>query len=301
MNVQDLGARSMYLLLLLAMAVWGINLSAVKTLTSTLDVLTVAAIRMTVATIALTLLLILRHERLPRIPGRRWLALAACAVVMVYGNQILFAAGLARTSATHGALIMSLSPLASTLLAALALREALGVRRLVGIAIGFAGVAAVILSRPGASMGGSSLGDALILASVVCFASGGIAVQRLSRSLTALQIGWCVHLLGTLLLAAHALLASTGQVAKLASASAVTWGLILYSGVLATAVAAVIWNMAIARLGAARTSLAFYWVPVFGVGFAAAFLEEPLTLWHLAGVAAVIVGARLGRAQPAAR
>lgn len=288
----------MYALLLAAMAVWGINLSAVKELTGSLDVLTVAAIRMVIAAVALTLLLILRREVFPAVLGRHSLALAGCALVMVYGNQILFAAGLARTSATHAALIMSLSPLVSTLLAALALREGLGLRRLAGIGLGFAGVALVILNRPSAAVGGgAAAGDALILASVACFASGGIAVQRLSRSLTPLQIGWSVHVVGAALLAAHALLATDGPVQQLASASPFSWGLILYSGVLATAVAALIWNLAISRLGAARTALAFYWVPIFGVGFAAAFLGEPLTFWHLAGLAGVICGARLGLAK----
>ena len=170
--------RRAYALLLGAMAIWGVNLSVVKALTGSLDVLTVAAVRMVVAALALTALLFLRRERLPVLSARALLALTGCALVMVYGNQILFSAGLARSTATNGALIMSLGPLVSALLAALVFRERLGARRLAGVAIGFAGVALVVLNRPGAQLGGGSWGDALIIASVVCFASGGIAVGR---------------------------------------------------------------------------------------------------------------------------
>jgi drug/metabolite transporter (DMT)-like permease len=64
--------------------------------------------------------------------------------------------------------------------------------------------------------------------------------------------------------------------------------------VLATALAAVVWNLSIARLGLARTAMGFYWVPIFGVGFAVGFMGEALTAWHAAGLACVIVGSRLG-------
>ncbi|NIM40236.1 MAG: EamA family transporter [Hydrogenophaga sp.] len=286
--------RRAYALLLVAMAIWGVNLSAVKALTDSLDVLTVAAVRMVVATIALTVLLFLRRECLPALRGRDLLGLTACALFMVYGNQILFASGLSRTTATNGALIMSLGPLVSALLAALVFREALGARRLAGVAIGFAGVALVILNRPGAQLGNGSLGDLLILSSLVCFSSGGIAVQKLSKAFTVLQISVVIHVIGSVLLVLHAALSPTARLADLAEASTTTWSLILYSGVLATALAALVWNLSIARLGAARTAMGFYWVPIFGVGFAVVFLGEALTVWHAVGLGSVIVGSRLG-------
>lgn len=288
--------RGAYALLLVAMAIWGVNLSVVKALTGSLDVVTVAAVRMVVAALALSGVLLLRRERFPTLRGRQLLALAGCALFMVYANQMLFASGIARSTATNAALIMALGPLLASVLAALVFREGLGLRRLAGIGIGFAGVALVILNRPGAHLAGGSFGDALIVASVLCFTSGGIAIQRLSASFTALQIGWVVHVIGAALLVVHAGLSPVDHIAALAAASATTWALILYSGVLATALASLVWNVSISRLGAARTALAFYWVPIFGVGFAAAFLGEALSGWHALGLASVIAGARLGLA-----
>ena len=55
-----------------------------------------------------------------------------------------------------------------------------------------------------------------------------------------------------------------------------------------------IWNRAIASIGVARTAVFLYWVPVFGVLFAAMLLDERLTTWHLVGFAAVMGGTFLG-------
>lgn len=59
-----------------------------------------------------------------------------------------------------------------------------------------------------------------------------------------------------------------------------------------------VWNRAIATIGVARTAVFLYWVPIFGVLFAAVLLGEHLTLWHLGGFAAVMAGTYLGTHQP---
>lgn len=280
-------------ILICAMAVWGINLSAVKALTSSLDVHVVASIRMAVA--ALTLTVLLRPSRgLKLVLSPAKLAgLVVCSVLMVYANQLLFAAGLARTSATNAALVMALGPLVSSAIAAALLKEHIGARRLVGISIGLAGVGAVVLNRHGAVVSGGGIGDLLLLASVVCFAAGGVLVQRLSAGLSALEISWVVHVVGASMLTVHTLLGAPAAFDPLLSATVSTWSLICFSGVGATALAAIAWNQAIAKIGLARTSMAFYWVPIFGLAFAVLALGEDLSVWHVVGLVCVIGGSRL--------
>jgi drug/metabolite transporter (DMT)-like permease len=60
-----------------------------------------------------------------------------------------------------------------------------------------------------------------------------------------------------------------------------------------------LWNRAISTIGLARTAVFIYWVPIFGVLFAALLLGEALTLWHLAGFVAVVGGTYLGTRQAA--
>lgn len=280
--------------LILAMAVWGLNVSAVKALTQYFDPMPLAAVRMVTACLALCAILLWRRCRLPPLDARQRIGLLACAVLMVYANQILFAEGLLRSTATNGALIMALSPLVSALLAALVFGERLAPSRIAGVAIGFGGVAAVVLSHPGAHLSSAGLGDLLLVTAVVSFAAGGVVMQRLARDINPLPVSWAIYMVGTLLLVLHTLWADAPGTAPRAQAGAWAWTLVLFSGVLATAVGNLAWNGAIARIGVARTAVFLYWVPVFGVLFAALLLGERLTGWHALGFAAVMTGTWLG-------
>lgn len=276
-------------------------MAAVKALTRWFDPLLLASVRMVVATIALTAILVANRRGLRVISGRAWAALAVCGFLMVYLNQILFVTGLGRSTATNGALIMALSPLISALLAATAFGERLTPRRIVGVALGLLGVVLVILSHPGAALSPASLGDLMLAAGVVSFAAGGAIVQRLARTIDALTISWAIYAIGTVLLVAHRGLNGASISPDLMFPSWSAWGLVLFSGVLATAVSNLVWNRAIARIGVARTSVFLYWVPVFGVAFAGLFLGERLTGWHFAGFLAVIGGTYLGTNRATAR
>lgn len=300
--MQDSQSKSLAIrgALIAAMAIWGLNLAAVKVLTRFFDPATLAAVRMGVACVALTGLVLCKRCVFPRFSARHFAGVLVCGVLMVHLNQILFAEGLLRSSATNGALIMALSPLVSALLAACAFGERLTLPRMCGVVLGFAGVAAVVLSHPGAGLSGAGVGDLMLVGAVVSFASGGAIVQRLARQYHPLAISWSIYMVGTVLLIGQAML--TGGVVSGPSLAPGwwPWTLVLFSGVMATAVSNLIWNGAIARMGVARTAVFLYWVPVFGVLFATLFLGERLTPWHLLGFSAVMGGTYLGSRGPAA-
>ncbi|MDM0085400.1 DMT family transporter [Variovorax sp. J31P179] len=282
-----------------AMAVWGLNVTAVKLLTQSFDSALLAAVRMVVAVAVLTVILFWKHRAFAALTMKQVCALLLCGALMVYMNQLLFSEGLLRSTATNGALIMALSPLVSALLAALLFRDKLTPKRMAGVALGLGGVAAVVLSHPGAGLSRASTGDFMLVAAVISFASGGALVQRLARRLDPLVISWAVHLVGTGMLLAQVV----GRDNALDMAALFPgwwqWALILFSGVFATAIASIVWNRAIATIGVARTAVFLYWVPVFGVLFAAMLLGERLTLWHLAGFIAVVAGTYLGTGRQA--
>src|SRR5690606_8185848 len=70
--------------LLVSMAIWGLNVTIVKQLTTGLDATTIAMLRMLVASTTLATIWVLRRPALGRLDRRQWLALAACAFLMVY-------------------------------------------------------------------------------------------------------------------------------------------------------------------------------------------------------------------------
>lgn len=298
MSIREESSTAIQSTLIAAMAIWGLNVTAVKVLTGLFDPITLAALRMLVACVALSVVVAWSRGGLLAVSLRQGIAIVVCAFFMVYLNQILFAEGLSRSTATNGALIMALSPLVSALLAAVAFRERLTVVRLAGVALGFAGVAAVVLSHPGAGLSSAGIGDLMLVAAVVSFAAGGAIVQRLARRMHTLLISWAIYGVGTSMLVLHAALKMPVLDMNTLFPGWRPWAFILFSGVLATAVSNLLWNRAIARIGVARTAVFLYWVPVFGVLFAALLLGEQLTFWHLVGFLAVMGGTYLGTQQP---
>lgn len=280
------------LVLTAAMALWGLNIPAVRVLAGRFDFATLAAVRMFFTCCVFAVLALRASGRLPGIERRHWPLLLACSALMVYGNQVFFTSGMARTSATNSALIVALGPLVSSLLAAIAFRERLALPRLAGIALGLAGVAGVILHRPGAGVGAAGIGDLLVGSSVLSFALGGVLVQRLARQLDVLAISWGIYLVGTVFLALHAAVAGFDQ--RILSSGWQSWSLILFSGVAASAIGNLIWNRSIGILGISRTALFLNWVPLFAIAFAVAFLDEPFSWWLVFGFGCVVCGTCLG-------
>ena len=281
-------------MLLATMAVWGGNLSVVKLLTEKMDPLWVSVLRMVVATVALWVVLGLRNLPWPRTTPRQAGLFLACGAVMVYLNQLTFTWGVQRTAAANAALIISLNPLISTLVGALLLGDRLSPSRLAGVLLGFGGVAAVVLNRPGAALGHGSLGDLLVLGSVLTWVGGGVLVQRLARQFDSAVVSAVVFAIGTTLLLGHLALDRSLQLPPLAVFTPGTLLLLAVSGLLASALGALVWNRALTTLGVARTALYAYWVPIFGVAFAVLLLGEPLTVWHGIGLAGVLSGTWLG-------
>lgn len=138
----------------------------------------------------------------------------------------------------------------------------------------------------------------MLVAAVISFAAGGAIVQRLARGMHTLTLSWAIYLVGSVMLSLHALLVIPALDGPTLFPSWRAWGFILFSGVLATALSNIAWNQSIARMGVARTAVYLYWVPVFGVAFAALLLSERLTGWHLLGFLAVMGGTYLGTRPP---
>lgn len=276
--------------LVVTMAVWGLNLSAVKVLTGQFDTLTLASMRMILATIAMTLFAAPHLPSLRRLTRAQCVRLAACAALMVYGNQMLMLTGMRATGATNAALVVGLSPLMGLLVAAVFLRERLGRLSALGVFIGFAGVAIATLGEPGSEISAVGSGDVLLLLSVVVFAIGGALVQGLARELDTAVISWAIHAIGAIMLTLHAGTSISRELVSLGSLGPWMWALLLFSGAVATGLGNLVWNRSIASIGVGSTTSAIYWVPVFGIGFAVAALGEALSHLHVVALSTVLLG-----------
>lgn len=283
-------------LLLGVMLGWGLNVPIVKAMAEVMDVVWVAVVRMGSAAITLSLVLLLRDRGLPRLRRSQWLWLGGSAALLIYLNQWLFVLGMRLAAGTTASLVMALNPLLAVLAGALVYRERISMRRGTGVALGLAGVSLAVLMAPQAQLVRPGQGELLIFLGQVVFIAGGLMIQRLTRDLDVLVIGWAVYLLGSLMLLANAL--ALGGWARTQAAFALdwVWACALYAGVLGTAVSNVGWYHVIGKVGQSQASPHLYWLAVFGMLASALTLGEPLSLWHGIGLALLVAGIRLGSA-----
>lgn len=131
---------------------------------------------------ALLLWVIALARRRWRVPPRELAALAALSVLGIAANQLLFVAGLERTTATTAVVLGTSIPVFTVGIVVLARRERATAPLVGGIAIAVAG--AVITIGGGAlDDGGHLTGDLLIVANSLCYAAylvlGRPVMQRL--------------------------------------------------------------------------------------------------------------------------
>ncbi|GDX78926.1 multidrug transporter [Deltaproteobacteria bacterium] len=106
-----------------------------------------------------------------REPGLPWRVHGRVLVAALFGvvaNQLLFVYGLARTTATHAALLIVMVPVVALIVAILAGRERFSPHRALGIVVALAGAALVVTGR-GALSGGEGVGDAMVLGNAICY------------------------------------------------------------------------------------------------------------------------------------
>ena len=178
-------------------------------------------------------------------------------------------------------------PIFAGLTGAVMLRRSPGRVQTIGLAIGFAGVAAIAL--PSLNAGSSeAIGVAMGLLATVCY---GFAIN-IATPLT--------QRYGALPVMAHMLVWASIWTAPLGlmglGGSTFAWpSLIAVAalGVLGTGLAFVLMGHLVARVGSTRASMATYLIPVVALALGAIFLSEPVHALSVLGIGLVILGAVL--------
>ncbi len=202
--------------------------------------------------------------------------------------------GLARSTATNGALLITAEPITLLLLAPLLLGERLTVREKVGAGLALLGAAVVVANGiPGVSQAlvPHWRGDLLLILAGVAYASYSligreILARHSSVSVTAGSILWGAATMLPLALLERA----TGAVPRL---TPVAIAGILYLAVVITALGYLAWNYALERVPASRAAIFLNLQPLGGALLGVGVLGEPLTLYIVAGGALILTGLTL--------
>jgi drug/metabolite transporter (DMT)-like permease len=273
---------------------WGGNFTAAKLALPFIPPLAFTAIRFTIGTGLLWLILQRLEPEHALPPGMGW----SVILLGMVGNtlyQLCFITGLAATTATNTSLILSAMPTVVTVSAGLLGLERITGRQQWALALATIGVVIVVASRGLQGGHGDWRGDLLILAAVGCWTGYTLGLRRVAGRVSALGVTAWAMLTGTpgLLLAGLPGLARTSW--NLVPAAA--WGGLIYSTLLSLVAAYVLWSRAVQRIGASRAALYTCATPLIATGIAAAVLGERPTIWHLVGGALILGGVVLGNTQ----
>jgi len=275
-------------------AIWGANFSLVKVALRDFPELAFNAFRLVIAsTIFLAAIWWQRRRERWHAPEATGLARTDWARIVFLGMvghllyQLLFLGGVKRTSVANGSLILGTTPVVVALLSAWAGHERVPPMRWVGAAISFFGLYVVVGQKVDWSASGH-LGDALVMASTVCWATYSVASVPILRTQSPLVVTGYSISIGALL---YTLVAMPTLVhVEWRAISPLSWALMVASAVFALAFAYLIWYTSVQKAGSTRTAAWSNVTPVIAILIAAVWLGEPIALNHVLGSAAIFTG-----------
>ena len=269
-----------------AVLFWGTSFVATKIALRSFSPMTVIWLRMMVATVAFA-------PFWPRIAKPKyqrgdWKLLALTALLMPCMYYALEGYAIRYTTSSQAGVISAIVPLLVSAGAWLFLKERVGVRAAVAIAVSLGGVAMLSF---GAAAGGTApnpaLGNTLELLAMVAAAGSQLVLKHLSSRygpwlLTGMQavVGGVFFLPGAL---------ASGP-STWSRATPAGWASVAYLGIMVSLVAFGLYNTALAKLPASRASLSINLVPAVALIAGWVALRETLTALQFAACA-VIVGA----------
>lgn len=291
--------RNAKLLLLLVIVIWGLNVVMIKYLAGHFDPLMLAALRIGAAA-ALLAAVVWKSHGFVRLTKKEWGLTAAIAGSGIFIHQWTISAGLQSVPASTGSLILALNPLVTAMLAYLIFREPLHLRKIMALLLGFAGVLLVIYgdARAHAESLLFGLGEGLVIIAMLTYVISGLFVKKAVQTRPVMVITAYSHVLATLFLIPTALLQeAVSGVHRPWPDDWFVWGVLLFSGWVATALCTVWWNGGIRIIGAGRTAMFMNGMPAMSLFFAVLLLDETLTWVHGAGFLTVFFAVWLGTSQ----
>ena len=281
--------RRGWILFIVLGLLWGMPYLLIRIAVGTIDPLVVAGSRTLIG--ALLLLPVALHRNALGAAFRNWKWLLAFTVIEMSVPWVLLGHAETRLTSSTAGLLIAIVPLFAAVIVSRLGHERLDSRRLLGLGVGFAGVALLV----GLDIHFSDL--PAVLATIVvalCYAIGPIIIDRKLKDVPAIGVITASLILATLIYLPFAPFLWPTEF----TAGAV--GSVVGLGVLCTAGAFIIFFALIAEVGPARATVITYVNPAVAIVLGALVLNEPLTTGMIIGFPLVILGSYLGttRATP---
>lgn len=282
----------LYLLLIAMMAIWGFNVIAVKIVVSEFPPVTITAFRVFIAFLALVPFIFYKklYRKLTR---KEWYYVIGISTFGIFGFQYFMSVGLNNTTATNAGIILGASPIATAIAAAIFLKDKLTNQRGLGFVLGFIGVTVIIMA--GSNEGFAiSMGDLYLCVAVIVQTISFVLIKKASETLNTTYMTGMTLLIGSFIILIIGFITEPNRISQIPGGSGVAWGLLIFSGFVATGLGYLIVNSAIQQVGAGNSAIFLNLSPFFSVISAYFVLHEIIYMSHWAGFGLIVIGVLLG-------
>lgn len=270
-----------YGMVILMTVFWSLNYIAAKFALRSFPPILYACLRMILAGAMMFGTYLIWVRKRPQAVISKWplrdlLILSAIGVLGMVGNQILFVAGLGRTSVAHASLVIATTPAQVLLLAWIRGQERLSTLKVAGMAMAMGGIGVLNLAPGRAARGATIVGDLLILLCAFSFALYSVLGKERMRKFGAIPVNALGFGIGALLLLMPVWF--MGRDFDYTAVTAMGWWMLAYMSGISSVLCYIIYSSALESLPASRVASFSYAQPFIACLAAWWLLGEPVTL-----------------------
>ncbi|KQW43547.1 MULTISPECIES: DMT family transporter [unclassified Roseateles] len=275
--------------LVLLAALWGASFLFMRVSVPEFGPVALAAVRVGLASAMLIPLLALRGQLAEL--RTHWKGLLLVGALNSAIPFALFSFAALSITAGLSSIVNATTPLWTAVVAFVWLRQGLTPWRVLGLAIGFAGVAFLAWDKASFKPGADHSGLWAVLAcaaATLCYGVAANATKRYLAGVSPLAVATGSQFSAALLLALPAAWLWPAEMP-----GTVAWGSALALAALCTALAYILYFRLMSRVGPTNAVSVTFLIPVFAIVWGALFLHEAITAQMVVGGAIVLVGIAL--------
>ncbi len=228
----------------------------------------------------------------PALQRGEWGSVLLAAAIGVPVQFLLQFEGLARTTASHAALMIGTAPVLVAIAAYMILRERMRALAWLAIIASTLGVVLIVTQADGAAVAGRAqptlYGDMLVLISMFAAVVWIMVSKQLMARHSPIVVSGLITIAGTIILATWVIARDGAPPIALAST---TWLAVAALGLVATTLSTVLWNWGLAHTDAGRAGAFINLEPVIGALLGVWLLHESLGPGAVLGGALIVGGA----------
>jgi drug/metabolite transporter (DMT)-like permease len=274
-----------YFLIASLAVLWGLSWPMMKLALTEMQPLRFRAFSVGVGGFGLMLVVWASGASMRVTPSQFW-RIAGVALFTTIGWSLAMAYGLRLMASGRAAILAYTFPVWSVPLSAWLLGEALTRRRVLGLALGMAGLA-LLLGDEIYAVGRSPLGALLMFATAICWAAGTILAKKWSVPVPASVFASWINLVGLSVILPMSVLLETGPFLPFGLETGPMVGA-LFSGFIASLLCQWAWFKLVSVTTASVASLSILSVPIVGVFCGIAVLQEVPRFTDFAALALVV-------------